>query len=206
MTADTTVAQRAAVDDGTLALSVELRAGHGALEIGYRVAGRGAVALLVFDVPRVLGADGALKVDRGTACVSFEEPHTLVVKRGIARLPRLRSVESAREPYARLLEPEHGLDGRVLLELPVAEASPYYPAGEGTAFRKAEARRLRFEVTYVALANGLAARAVADVPGAFELDRGGETGPRRPTVTLPVVLDLRAPVAVRRRTDPFEPA
>lgn len=206
MTAETPAAQRATADDGTVALTMDVRVGPGALEIGYWISTSGALPVLVFDLPRTLGADGQLKVDRGTAWVAFEEPETLVVKRGIPRLPRLRSVEAAREPYARRLEPGRSLDGRVLLELPAAESNPYYPVGEGAAFRKAEARRLRFELTYIVLAGGLVARAVAGVPDAFELDRSGETGGRRRTATLQAFLEARVSIAVRRRSDPFEPA
>lgn len=206
MTADTKDTVRAAADDGTLALTVDVRVEHGSLEIGYRALEKAGLPVLVFDVPRRVAADGRLKVDRGIAWASLEEPETLVVKRGVPRLPRRKDVEFAQLPYARKLEPGRHLDGRVLLEVPVAETSPYYPAGARSVFRNASARRLRFELTYVVLESGLAARPVPDFPDAFELDRRQAPAGTGASRTIAVDVPLASPIAVRRRSDPFEPA
>ncbi len=97
------------------------------LIIEYSIQSNWPSSLYVFDEMIKYDGEGKPLIDRDTAYCFFEEPSTLRLVRAVLNLPAEKEVYSLEIPYARELKPRQSLDGRIVLDLPVKEKSPFYP-------------------------------------------------------------------------------
>ena len=171
-----------------------------AVKVEYQVESKGGAPLLLYDALTRPAHDGMPKYDRLLAYVSFEEPSTLGLKRLVAPLPELKDVEMAQQPWAHKLMPGGVVTGEIRVPLPAEEYSPYYLPDRRSVYRKASADRLKLVLGYVQLTGGLQSVPVPDTPELYEAEGEGATQQQ-----IEVVVRLDRPVAVKRRSDMFEP-
>ncbi len=102
------------------------------LIVDYSIQSNWPTSLYIFD--EMIKYDDQQKpvIDSDTAYRFFEEPKTLRLVRAVLNLPKEKDVYSLEMPYARELKPRQKLEGRISLDLPVNEKSPFYgPPKEG---------------------------------------------------------------------------
>lgn len=111
---------------GKVILSGEARIEKNKLVVEYIVRNTLAKSIYVFDEMIEYDGDGKPQLNHSTAYCFWEEPNTLRLVRAILRIPLEKDIYSLEIPYARELKPQSSLDGKIELDIPVKEKSPFY--------------------------------------------------------------------------------
>jgi hypothetical protein len=124
----------------------------GQLLVRYQVTNTGKVTVFVRDVMPGYGAAGMV-VNPSSAYAFHEPPESLRLVRAELQIPEELDVAKKEVPFARMLAPGASLEGRIALDAPVRETSPFYPPPE--LWRDVTCRRVRLVIGWIEAKDGL---------------------------------------------------
>lgn len=132
----------------------------------YTISNPGRDRILIFDRLYHEAKSGARSVDPDYAWRWVGRDDVIVAAKIIPELPRNIDVESPLLPYARLLDPQSEIEGRVVLPIPVNQDLPY----TDPRFFTEEARGIRLMISYAVVDGEVpASRVKADEDGVFSV-------------------------------------
>lgn len=129
---------------GKVILSGTARIEKNKLVVDYSVKNTLATSIYVFDEMIDYDSEGKPQLNPSTAYCFWEEPNTVRLVRAILRIPLEKDIYSLEIPYARELKAQSSLDGKIELDIPVNEKSPFYalPTEENSKIVSCERVRL----------------------------------------------------------------
>ncbi len=110
----------------SVVLSGKARIENNKLIVEYSVRNTTPTSLYIFDEMIEYDSKGQPKINKTTAYCFWEEPNTLRLARALLRIPLEKDIYSLEIPYARELKPQATLSGKIELDIPVKEKSPFY--------------------------------------------------------------------------------
>jgi len=169
----------------------------GQLLVRYQVTNTGTVSVYLRDVMPGYGAAGMV-VNPSSAYAFHEAPDGLRLVRAELQIPEELDVAKKEVPFARMLAPGARLEGRIALDAPVREASPFYPPP--AQWHDVPCRRVRLVIGWIEAKEGLTAqpRKVGDVE-VLAL-KGGWAPPLQRLVETTFTIE----VPIRRREGTFD--
>lgn len=124
------------------------------LVIEYTVRNNLPHSIYVFDQMIKYDDTGKPELDPTTAYCFWEEPKTLRLVRAILRIPLEKDIYSLEIPYAREIKPQSEVSGKIELDVPVKEKSPFYAfPGEDNA-KSVECDRIRLLIGWTEFREG----------------------------------------------------
>ncbi len=149
-------------------VAVELRAKgeirDNKLVVEYSLKNNTNHVIYVFD--EMISYDGyEPKIDRDTAYCFFEKPNVLRLVRATLSQPKGMRIYSLEIPYAREVKPESVIKGKIILDIPVKEKSPFYAPPKEENSKEIECQEVRLIVGWTKFKEGT---------NLMETDVGGE--------------------------------
>ncbi len=159
-------------------------------------------SIYVFDEMIAYDDNASPKIDRDGAYCFWEEPNTLRLVRATLRIPLEKDVYSLEIPYARELTAKSAINGKIELEIPVKEKSPFYaapndPEAEDSNSKVIECEKIRLIICWTESREGVEIS---------ETDVGGEQVLRIRGRWIPHLIEKNfdLPVEVLTHTDTFD--
>lgn len=97
----------------------------------------------IFDEMIEYDSQGKPKINRDTAYCFYEEPATLRLVRAILNVPLEKDIYSLEIPYSRVIQSEETVTGRISLDVPIREKSPFYPPPNEEISKLVDCNRVR---------------------------------------------------------------
>lgn len=125
------------------------------LVVLYKVTNTGKVPVFLRDVMPGYGAEGVF-VNPASAYAFHEPPDGLRLVRAELQIPEELDVAKKEVPFARTLAPGASLEGRIALDVPVRETSPFYPPPGH--WHEVTCHRVRLVIGWIEAKEGLVAQ------------------------------------------------
>lgn len=180
-----------------LSLSGKASVENGKLSVEYTLRNNLPYSVYVFDEMIAYNSEGRPQIDRSIAYRFWEEPKTLRLVRAVLKMPLEKEVYSLEIPYARELKAQAALTGKIELDVPVKEKSPFYGFPKPDASKEVECDRIKLYLGWTEATDGIKIQE-ATVGSAKVLRIRGKWQPRV------VSEDFNVGVKVIAHTDTFD--
>jgi hypothetical protein len=94
------------------------------------------------------------KIDKDTAYCFYEEPNTLRLVRAVLKEPKGMRVYSLEIPYAREVKEQSTITGKIILDIPVKEKSPFYAPPKEENSKEFEVKEIRLMIGWTEFREG----------------------------------------------------
>ncbi len=128
---------------------------NGKLTVNYSLRSSLPYSIYVFDEMIAYDKEGRPQLDRSTAYCFWEEPNTLRLVRAVLKMPLEKEVYSLEIPYARELKPKSELTGKIVMDAPVKEKSPFYGLPTKETSKEVDCNKIKLYIGWTESTDGI---------------------------------------------------